>query len=569
MNESPDLQNVIFDGQGSFKIRRGFQILGTRDDTTGDIITMWNFRRPISNDNILVRQNDSDQTLEYYHTGTGAWEAVPIVGSLTANLKLGYAEYTSTTDVVDYLYYCDGSINLQRWNGGHTILDGALSGGEGTVTVDSTSGFNASGSIDIGGSTVTYSGKTSTTFTGCSGTPAASDNAPVEQVADDFAASSGTKPKGNVLAVFQRQLVVGVNQFVYFSDTNDFTDWGTGLYTATGLVGGNATALQVKDKKLIAYTTNTIDAIDIEFKDDLSGFQVRQESIEDTPLYGAKNFIGVARADGELFHVSADNAIRRVVRSSVTTLFDTGSICKNIYQGLLEKYTLDNAAMVFFKNKLYIACQSPEGSINDTVLVYDFERAQENESQEAWSKWSLYVGCWAVYGGELHFGSSADANVYRMFTDATTGNDLLTDNGSPVAWYYKTPQLDFGKPELRHAVVKVIERGFVSTSNEISYQLLMDYGTEVSSTLILDGADEDYVSTPAIISMGDEAFGESALADGEDPFEGEYPFTYPDEYGEYHAYNTQLKISGSTAEAKYKHTRSILYVEMQADDMTI
>ena len=38
-----------------------------------------------------------------------------------------------------------------------------------TLTVDSTTGFDASGSIYVGGSLVTYTGVTPTTFTGCSG----------------------------------------------------------------------------------------------------------------------------------------------------------------------------------------------------------------------------------------------------------------------------------------------------------------------------------------------------------------------------------------------------------------
>jgi hypothetical protein len=58
------------------------------------------------------------------------------------------------------------------WGGTTTIsasttLDGALSDSDTTITVVSTTGFDASGAIGIGGEYITYSGKTSTTFTGC------------------------------------------------------------------------------------------------------------------------------------------------------------------------------------------------------------------------------------------------------------------------------------------------------------------------------------------------------------------------------------------------------------------
>jgi hypothetical protein len=58
------------------------------------------------------------------------------------------------------------------WGGTTTIaasttLDGALSNSATTITVVSTTGFAASGAIGIGGEYITYAGKTSTTFTGC------------------------------------------------------------------------------------------------------------------------------------------------------------------------------------------------------------------------------------------------------------------------------------------------------------------------------------------------------------------------------------------------------------------
>ncbi len=63
-----------------------------------------------------------------------------------------------------------------------TNLNGALSGGEGTVTVDSTDGFMAVGVLNIDDDIIPYTGKGSTTFTGCTGVGAHDDNAPVSQL---------------------------------------------------------------------------------------------------------------------------------------------------------------------------------------------------------------------------------------------------------------------------------------------------------------------------------------------------------------------------------------------------
>lgn len=563
-NESPDLENVIFDGQGSFIVRPGYELFGNRLSTAGSILRLHTFRRPIRDDEILMRQRAT--TLEYYHIGTAQWETVPIVGSIAAGAKLGLINYTSATDTVDYVYYSDGStLTLQRWNGGHTQLNGALAGGEATVTVDSTTGFTTTGSIDIGGTTVTYTGKTATTFTGCAGTPAAADNLAVEQVADNFSASSGSKPLGNIMAVVNGQLAVAVNQYVKISDIDDFTDWGSGNATTKGFSGGKITALAVKNKKLIVHTANAIQALSYEFTSDLTGFQIRVEDIVLAPGYGAKVFTGIVNVgEGSMFHISGDGAVRRTVQSEVSELFDTGSVSNNI-KNTLAKYTMTNASGIFFKNKAYFCVQSDDGSINDIVLVNDMKYARENESGEAWSKWRLYINDFAVYGGRLYFASSADPNVYVLFTD-DSGDALTNDDGAAIPWYYSTPLLDFGKPELKFVLNKFISRGFITQNSEVTYKILYDYGVTGESEQQFLGSNEDFVFVPAAEAMGEEVIGEGGIT--VDQFDGLYPFTYPTDYGSTDAFNIQVVVSGQTKDERYKQTRLILYVEPQDDVLT-
>jgi len=52
-------------------------------------------------------------------------------------------------------------------NGGDTWLNGDITSTDTTITVNSTTGFPSSGTIQIGKEQITYTGKTSTTFTGC------------------------------------------------------------------------------------------------------------------------------------------------------------------------------------------------------------------------------------------------------------------------------------------------------------------------------------------------------------------------------------------------------------------
>lgn len=573
-NETPDILNMDFAGKGSVKIRNGFELFSNRISTAGSIIRTHTMLRPIylaanpssTDSQIPVRQRGD--VLEYYHAGTGNYETLKVTGTLSASRKFGFVNYTSSTDTVDYMYLCDGNVALQRWTGGHTLLNGALAGGEATITVDSTSGFSASGTIYIGTTDVTYTGKTATTFTGCSGTPAAADNAPVSEKAIVFSASAGTKPVGNIMTVWNSQLWVATGQYIKASDVDDFTDWASAsssLATSKGF-GGKVTALTSKNDNLIIHTdSGAIYSIVYEFKNDLTGFQLNVDTIEDTPRFAAKVFTGLTRADGEIFFVGLDNVIRRIVQSQVSALYDTGSISENI-KNTLALYTMDNASAIFWENKLFFAVQSDEGSINDTVLVFDLKYARTNPTGEAWTKYSLFVSDFFVYNNNLYFGSSASPNCFRLFKDSNN-EDITTDDGSAIPWRYSTLLADFDRPELKYRLKKMVARGFISLNCQASYLASYDYGITSDQEVTLIGSDDYFVSVPSGDALGEEVVGEEG-GDDTDLFNGAYPFTYFEEFGTIDAYNISMVVSGGIADEKFKLTRLTWYIEPQDDVMT-
>jgi len=563
INESPDLENVDFDGKGSFKIRNGYELFGNRTSSSGSIASNFTYRRPIRNDEIPMRQRGT--TLEYYHSGTNQWESIKI--TLTTGYIMGFASFTSATDTIDYVYFCDGNINLHRWTGGHTQLNGALAGAEATITVDSTNGFPNSGSIVIGTTTVTYSGKTSTTFTGCVGTPAAADNLAVTDLPIDFSASAGTKAKGNIMVVHNNQLVIANGQFIKASDIDDFTDWApasSSLAYSKGFSSGNITGLASRNNTLLVFTEKAIYGLSYTYTSDLTGFQINVDTIENAPGIGAKYFKGIIQADGEIYYIGADNVIRNLVNSSVSAIYNTGSISENI-RNQLGKYNVSSGAAVFYKNKLYFAVRSNESSVNDVVLVYDFKYSNPSQGKEAWTKYRMFVNDFFVYNGGLFFSSSGEPNSFRLFQDSD-GNEITTDDEGAISWYYKTPLFDFDKPELKFRLKKVVMRGFISYNSQVNINAIYDYGTTSSLEQNFLGSDSTYVSIPASVALGESVMGEDTLTS--DEFMGFYPFTYPFDFGIYDSYNIQLKISGGTRDEKFKLTRLIIYIEQQDDVMT-
>lgn len=78
------------------------------------------------------------QYLEWYdedaNSGTGDW--VELNNGYTSS-DFGFAEFNVNTDQISRIYFGNGYQNTAYWSGSHTLLNGALSGGEATITVDS------------------------------------------------------------------------------------------------------------------------------------------------------------------------------------------------------------------------------------------------------------------------------------------------------------------------------------------------------------------------------------------------------------------------------------------------
>ena len=120
---------------------------------------------------------------------TSPWQLPPNVWSDGNNIKTdegsikktpGYAEVMKTCPVAPYhiiqltlgepeFWIVAGLAAIYAYDNtsSSTLLNGALNDSATTVTVDSTTGFETAGTITIGAENITYTGKTSTTFTTC------------------------------------------------------------------------------------------------------------------------------------------------------------------------------------------------------------------------------------------------------------------------------------------------------------------------------------------------------------------------------------------------------------------
>lgn len=103
-----------------------------------------------------------------------------------------------------------------------TQLNGALSAGATSITVDSTQGFPESGTVGIDSMKILYTGKTSTTFTGCSGvtTDADDDSKVYSYVFEASNTIQGATPSWTVLAADADYNIDFSTGRVYFMASN-------------------------------------------------------------------------------------------------------------------------------------------------------------------------------------------------------------------------------------------------------------------------------------------------------------------------------------------------------------
>lgn len=114
-------------------IRNGSQLLGLSSQTIANVTSLHNFKKRDGSEILMRAYSDK---LEYYHTGTEAWELLN--DGYTSGQTFGFANHNINDEANDFVYFCNAVEAYSRWNGAFTQLDGALTGGETEIEVDST-----------------------------------------------------------------------------------------------------------------------------------------------------------------------------------------------------------------------------------------------------------------------------------------------------------------------------------------------------------------------------------------------------------------------------------------------
>jgi len=376
------------------------------------------------------------------------------------------------------------------------ILQATGMTGSGTITVDSTSGFSSSGTLQINSEIFTYTGKTSTTFTGV--TRAASSTSAAAHAVDDAVSESWTeRDTGRTNASkysFERFNFDGNDKIIVTDGTNDPTVFNTS-FSATDVtestVEGAKFVTAFKSHMFYAGMSSTpqtlvfsqpfdedafnsgsgAGSIKIDdtivgmkaFRDDLFVFcenrifKLSGTSSSDFAITPVTRNIGCVNGDtiqefaGDLIFLGPDG-LRTVAGTARIGDVELGTISANV-QSIFDENLVDSAlfeSVVIPDKTQYRIFFSKDGTGEDnTKGVICVMKGQTFEFAELRGIKPSTTDTFVEAGNVLVLHGGFDGYIHRQ----EKGNDF---DGTAVSGRYRSPDLTFGDPGVRKHMQRVI-----------------------------------------------------------------------------------------------------------------
>jgi len=161
LGSAREMLNVQITDRGGIAPRPGTILLGAQNSSLLPIRGLYNFRKSKDSPDILIKTYDDE--VEFFHPTLGTWARLK--DGFTSDEEFDFTYSLVNTDNDDFTYFCNRFEEYQRWSGAYTQLNGALVGGETSVTVDSvlkdpiylsaTATSNSATTVDV--STATWS----------------------------------------------------------------------------------------------------------------------------------------------------------------------------------------------------------------------------------------------------------------------------------------------------------------------------------------------------------------------------------------------------------------------------
>lgn len=514
-------QNTTANDGDRISIRNmGYELFpaGTASSSENKIRSIHTFRKR-DGENVMMRTYST--FIEYYEYANATWEY--LATSTTANKTFGFADFNINTDLHSYTYFGNAFDNAMRWNGAHTLTNGAATSS--TLMVDDTTGFSATGDIILCGQERTYTAITPTRFDLTATAPACGDNRGVAQAITEYP----THPKGNIyMTANNRIFISGVassTQAVWFSKYGDATTYLDTLVSdstadAAGIFnlgegGGGVTAMTQDENAIYIFKRSIIYRVTL--NDSLYTLTALKPFDGKGQTTGAVTNKSTFTGGNAVYFITPDNQIMELARVE-TVDYPQAVPISDIIQTTVNAMDFSSASGVVFRDKAYFSAKtSSEANFNDVILVW-------NIKNKFWD--SPIVGFnandFTVYDDatseELYFGEDISPNVYKVTDTPLDGEFEVTAN-------WRSKQFTFGLPQSQKEITDMFIEGYIAPNTTITVTLLLDedgftqrFSTDIlgtSANLIYNS--EDY-NTLGLSVFGSKRFGSNEDLSGKKKF---------------------------------------------------
>ena len=534
--EAAHTLNVDLSSSSQISPMKGYSKFGNQSNAADKIIQQYEYERGLGFKTLLqVRDDGSNTFLEYLNPGdtrnseNGEW--IQLINNFTTGKILSFAPFNDTG--TDNLLMSNGADAFSRWSGAICILNGAVAAEAATLTVqkitgdpktNATDGFGATGTLIVKSDAgtrvaVAYTGKTATTFTGCSNVPAMSDKAGIaEQV--DITTYAAINKYTFILTAQGRLWGIGLvtsPTTLNYSTVGNFSDIGgtagstpDALGTEDFPEGGKNYCLASLDKTIVVYKENAVWGLTFEYPSATTRVAQRQK-ISDVGI--APSIKAIDRVDNEYIHISADGQIASLSRLQSTDLFNTNDLAAKI-RPTIQDWVWDDAVIKYWRKErmLIIAGKSDSDQANNNkavVIQFSIDKNGNKILNHSIIDW--FIGAMTIYNKQLYFGGSVESECYKAF-------DGYSKNGAGYRFEYTTNIKNYGSEFKRKTIAGIALKGRIAAGATFYTEILFDENGKtakyVGSISQSDGA--PYITAATENFLGMNALGSEPLGSSKD-----------------------------------------------------
>lgn len=547
---------------GSLSPFKQYSDFGNQLTSSGQIVKTFTTVRADGTEIVLrVRDDGSYTHIEWYESVSEKWNT--LLPNLTKSIVPSFADFNTSTQ--DEVWWCNGTENMTLWTKHITYLTSAVTAGDTTINVNSTTGFPATGTIIYNGIEIAYTDKAATTFTVANAHASLSSDDGVAIAADDSTHSALTKYDTLLTADGRMWGADTDGVTLAYSNVGDATNWTAGTEPddpgSIDLVEGEGpiTALASINENILVFKRDLVAVYRLEYPSSTTRTEQLKEVRRGNSI-GAANPHATEKIGETVFYATRKGGIKSISLSKLYDGFDFDDIT-DLIRPTIDDGVFTSARLGYWEKKriLLMAYKKDSDSTrNDSVVAVEFAKDPEtNKSYYTLGILDWFVGDWFGYSDNYYFGGSFEPNCKQAF-------DGYSKDGGPYIALVTTKRFSFTRNPLeRKRLDYLAVVGFIASGTTINFQLEYDQeGTMAHLESSLASTESDYIIEPQVNTMGAFELGNEPLGSTLDDIQElnyfKVFFTLPHQHA---PRDVQLTIYSDTEGARWRIETIVFSVE--------